>query len=74
MTEPSALSDAQLLARSHQWRLRAARGMPQAQALARALEEEIQIRFAGKTTLHGPLDDTPRKAPKQPLWRRFFGG
>lgn len=66
MTEPSALSDAQLLARSHQWRLQAARGMIRAQALARAHEEEIQIRFAGKTTLQCPLDGTPR-TPKQPL-------
>jgi len=74
MTEPSALSDSALLARSHQWRLRAARGMFRAHELARAHEDEVQRRFGGKTTMQGPLDDTPRKAPKLPLWRRFFGG
>jgi len=54
MTEPSALSDTQLLGRSHQWRLRAARGMAGEQAVARSHEEEIQIRFAGKSTLQSP--------------------
>jgi len=70
MKELRALSDAKLLARAHRWRLHAARGVALASQRARAHEDEVQRRFAGKT-VPGPLEIPPRPPRKRSLWQRL---
>ncbi|MBS0340048.1 MAG: hypothetical protein JSS56_05945 [Proteobacteria bacterium] len=68
MTEPSALSDEDLLDRAHHWRLAALRGQAGARAHAHEHEREVRRRFgSGETTMGALLEPEPKK--KRPFWK-----
>jgi hypothetical protein len=69
MTEPSALSDKELMARAHQWRRQSLLGARNASAMARAHEIEMRRRFGGATTMSAPLADLQ---PKRRDWWRLW--
>ena len=70
MTEPSALSDKELMARAHQWRRQSLLGSRSASAMARAHEIEMRRRFGGATTMSAPL--AVAKPTRRHIWWRFW--
>jgi hypothetical protein len=68
MTEPSALTDRELMARAHQWRRQSLLGSRDASEPARAHEIEMRRRFGGATTQGAPLTERwPQR--RRPWWR-----
>ncbi|WP_213955399.1 hypothetical protein [Variovorax sp. dw_954] len=67
MTEPSALSDSQLMARAHLWRRKSMMGSRDAGSIARAHEIEMRRRLGGATTMGAPL--AQGRAQRRKWWR-----
>ncbi|MEJ8859110.1 hypothetical protein WKW79_31380 [Variovorax robiniae] len=67
MTEPSALSDSQLMARAHLWRRKSMMGSRDAAEYARAHEIEMRRRLGATTTMDAPLSQG--RVRRRKWWR-----
>ncbi|MET0540242.1 MAG: hypothetical protein ABWZ88_00650 [Variovorax sp.] len=72
MTEPSALSDNELMTRAHQWRRQAMLGAREAGDIARRHEAELRLRFGGASTMSAPLASPPRTGKRKRAWWRVW--
>jgi hypothetical protein len=69
MTDPSELSDEELLVLARDWRREALRGALHARGYAHAYEVEFRRRMGATATLSAPLDTRPLAARSRPWWR-----
>lgn len=69
ITESGELSDGELLARAHEWRREALRGVLHARGYAHELEAEMRRRFVSAATLRAPLETINATRRSRPWWR-----
>jgi hypothetical protein len=72
MTEPSALTDSELMARAHLWRRHSLLGSREASVVARAYEIEMRRRLGGVTTMRAGLAASRPKKPPRSWWRLWY--